>query len=254
MTQNIYDDEGFYGAYGQLPRSRKGLDGAPEWPSLRAMLPDMANLKVLDLGCGYGWFCRWARERGARNVVGIDVSERMLARAMAGAADPAIRYVRADLERYEPPPDAFDVVYSSLALHYIVDIERLLAAVHRALVPGGILVFSMEHPMFTAPMNPGWSKDETDRRTWPVSAYLEEGPRSTDWLTKRVIKQHRTMATLINLLLRLGFALSRVEEWGPTAAQIEAQPDLAEVRERPPFLLVAARRRKPTPAQSPMKT
>jgi len=81
MTQNIYDDQSFFRAYSQLPRSRHGLDGAPEWPTLRTMLPDIRDRAVLDLGCGYGWFCRWAREHGAAQVTGIDVSEMMLARA-----------------------------------------------------------------------------------------------------------------------------------------------------------------------------
>ena len=81
MTQNIYDDPGFFDEYARLERSVHGLDGAPEWPALRALLPDLRGLRVLDLGCGYGWFCRWARESGAARVVGIDVSERMLQRA-----------------------------------------------------------------------------------------------------------------------------------------------------------------------------
>jgi hypothetical protein len=46
----------------------------------------------------------------------------------------------------------------------------------------------------------------------------------------------------MNLLLRLGFALMHVEEWGPTDAQIAVQPDWADERQRPPFLLVAARK------------
>lgn len=66
MTQNIYDDPDFFEGYGQLPRSRDGLDGAPEWPSLRAMLPNVAGRRVVDLGCGYGWFCRWAAEQARR--------------------------------------------------------------------------------------------------------------------------------------------------------------------------------------------
>ena len=61
MTQNIYDDSGFFEGYSQLPRSVHGLAAAPEWPALRAHLPDMKGLRVLDLGCGFGWFCRWAR-------------------------------------------------------------------------------------------------------------------------------------------------------------------------------------------------
>jgi hypothetical protein len=114
--------------------------------------------------------------------------------------------------------------------------------VHRALVPGGHLVFSVEHPIYTAPTDPGWSVDAAGRKTWPVDRYLDEGPRSTDWLTKGVIKQHRSIATYINVLLGLQFAISHVEEWGPTEAQVASRPGLADERQRPPFLLVAARR------------
>src|SRR5690349_24009306 len=98
MAQNIYDNDEFFSGYQRLPRSVAGLDGAPEWPALRAMLPDLHGLTVLDLGCGFGWFCRWAREQGAAHVLGIDVSEKMLARARADTQDEAIVYRRADME------------------------------------------------------------------------------------------------------------------------------------------------------------
>jgi len=244
MAQNIYDDPEFFEGYSRLDRSIHGLDGAAEWPAMRALLPEMRGLRILDLGCGFGWFCRWAREQGAAQVLGIDLSERMLARAKAATADPAITYRRADLEHLDLPlPGAsFDLAYSSLALHYIEDLAGLLARVHGALVPGGHLVFSVEHPIFTAPSRPSWSLEADGRRTWPVDGYLAEGPRVTDWLARGVIKQHRMLGTYLNLLLRLGFALSHVEEWGPTEEQIAAQPAWADERQRPPFLLVAARR------------
>src|SRR5438132_8839086 len=117
-----------------------------------------------------------------------------------------------------------------------------MAQVHRSLVPGGGLVFSAEHPIYTAPAAPAWVQDAAGRKTWPIDGYLDEGPRSTDWLTKGVIKQHRTIATYLNMLLRLGFALTHVEEWGPTREQIASRPSLAAERQRPPFLPVAARR------------
>jgi SAM-dependent methyltransferase len=242
MTQNIYDNPEFFAGYSRLGRSVEGLEGAPEWPALSALLPELRGRKAVDLGCGFGWFCRWAREQGAAEVLGIDVSENMLVRARADTADAAITYLRADMERVELPEAAFDVAYSSLALHYIENLERLLANVHRALVPGGYLVFSAEHPIFTAPAHPGWMVDADGRKRWPVDSYLCEGPRRTDWLAKGVIKQHRTLGTYLNLLLRLGFALTHVEEWGPTDEQIAARPCLAEERQRPMFLLVAARR------------
>jgi SAM-dependent methyltransferase len=242
MTQNIYDDATFFAGYSQLPRSVHGLPGAPEWPALRAFLPDLRGLRVLDLGCGFGWFCRFARDHGAAQVLGIDVSDRMLARAKSETSDAAITYRQGDLERLELAPGSADIVYSSLAFHYIVDFKSLLGRVHAALVAAGKLVFSVEHPMMTAPATPSWSTDTHGAKAWPVSGYLDEGARTTDWLAKGVIKQHRTIATAVNLLVQTGFAISQVEEWGPTAQQIAAQPNLADERLRPPFLLVAASR------------
>jgi len=241
-TQNIYDDPEFFAGYSRLARSVEGLAGAPEWPALQALLPDLPGLRVVDLGCGFGWFCRWAREQGAAQVLGLDVSERMLARAKASTADAAITYERVDLERLDLPEARFDLAYSSLVLHYIADAARLLAQVHRALVPGGRLVFSTEHPIYTAPTRPGWSSDAEGRKTWPVDRYLVEGPRRTKWLGKGVVKHHRTIGTTLNLLIRSGFTIRHVEEFCPTAEQIAANPALAEERERPMFLLVAAQR------------
>ena len=53
------------GRYHATPWGRHVNEGAPEWPDLEAMLPPLSGLRVLDLGCGYGWFCRWARAAGA---------------------------------------------------------------------------------------------------------------------------------------------------------------------------------------------
>jgi SAM-dependent methyltransferase len=241
MTQNIYDNEVFFKGYSQLGRSVEGLEGAAEWPAMRALLPDLHGLRVVDLGCGFGWFCRWAREHGAAEVLGLDVSEKMLARARAAGDDPAITYARADLEQLDLPKGAFDLAYSSLAWHYIKDLAGPLATVHQSLVPGGRLIFSIEHPIYMAPTHPGWLVAADGCKTWPVDRYLVEGPRSTDWLGERVVKQHRTIGTTLNLLVGAGFTIAHVEEWGPTDAQIAARPDWAEARERPMFLLVSAK-------------
>lgn len=251
MTQNIYDDPGFFAGYSQLPRSLQGLGGAPEWPSLRRLLPDLKGKRVLDLGCGFGWFCRWAREAGAARVWGLDVSERMLARARTDTADPAVTYRRADLETVDldtmdrgdgAAPGPFDLIYSSLAFHYLENLDRLIGQVATVLDPAGWLVFSVEHPICTAPGNPGWITDAEGRKVWPVERYLDEGPRSTNWLAEGVIKQHRSIATYLNLLLDRGLMLEHLEEWSPSEAQIAAEPSWADERQRPFFLLIACRR------------
>jgi ubiquinone/menaquinone biosynthesis C-methylase UbiE len=246
MAQNIYDNDEFFAGYARLPRSIEGLEGAPEWPALRALLPDLRGRKILDLGCGYGWFCRWACNAGAAEVLGIDVSEKMLARARADTPadtkDAAITYRRADMESLALPSEAFDLVYSSLALHYIEDVGRLMAEAYRSLAPGGSMVFSTEHPIYSATAWSKWTLDAAGRKVWPVDNYLDEGPRTTNWLAPGVIRYHRTIATTVNLLLQAGFAISHLEEWGPSEAQIRAQPSFADERHRPPFLIVAAKK------------
>jgi SAM-dependent methyltransferase len=242
MTQNIYDTPDFFQGYSQMDRSLNGLAGAAEWPTLRSMLPDLQGKRVLDLGCGFGWFSRWAREQGAIGVLGIDVSENMLKRAIEMTSGDGIIYQRLDLERIELCEAAFDLAFSSLALHYIENLSRVFASVHHALVPGGWLIFSTEHPIYTAPSRPEWLIGRDGSRTWPVDGYLAESPRVTDWLAKGVIKQHRTIGTTVNLLIRSGFALTHLEEWGPTDDQLATHPELSEHRERPMFLMVAARK------------
>lgn len=244
MAQNIYDDPDFFAAYSRLPRSTSGLAGAAEWSSLASLLPDLAGLRAVDLGCGFGWFCRWAVEHGAASVHGVDLSEQMLARAAndtrTAGLDARISYERQDLDELSLPEAGFDVAFSSLTLHYLVHLDRFLRTVHAALVPGAAFVCSVEHPLFTAPTSPVFTVDTAGRATWPLDRYLDEGPRVTDWLAPGVVKQHRTIGTYVRLLRDAGFDLTDLVEWGPSPEQIAAVPEWAVERERPPFLLMAA--------------
>jgi ubiquinone/menaquinone biosynthesis C-methylase UbiE len=242
MAQNIYDKPEFFAGYSKLRRSVHGLDGAPEWPAIRALLPDFKGKRIVDLGCGFGWFSRWAKEHGAAHILGLDLSQNMIARAKADTSDPDIEYAIADLNRLDLPEASFDFAYSSLAFHYIQDFDRLVRTVHRSLVPGSYFVFSIEHPIYMAPTRPGWSVDSDGRKTWPVDRYSVEGPRRTDWLAKDVLKYHRTIGATLNTLIGAGFTIRHVQEWRPTDDQVAANPDLAEELERPMMLLVAAQR------------
>ena len=242
MAQNIYANPAFFEGYAQLPRSVQGLDGAPEWPALKAMLPDLTGTSVIDLGCGYGWFCRVARELGACDVTGVDISEKMLARAAELTDDTQIHYQRSDLESLQLREYSLDLVYSSLALHYLPELDALFARVQRALKPGGSLVFSMEHPIYTCATRQGWLTDDNGERFWGVNHYQDEGKRVSNWLAEGVIKYHRTLGTTLNALIKAGLTISEVNEWGPTQTQVDAWPALAEEAERPMLVLIAARK------------
>jgi SAM-dependent methyltransferase len=242
MAQNIYDKRAFFEGYSQLSRSAHGLDGAAEWASIRAVLPDLSGKRIVDLGCGFGWFARYAAGQGATSILGLDISERMISRARQETADATIRYEIADLEHLELPDASFDLAYSSLAFHYIEDFPRLVAAIHRALAPGADFVFTIEHPIYMAPAMPMWTTDSEGRRIWPLDGYSREGQRTTDWLAKGVVKYHRTLGTTLNALIAAGFALRHVEEWRPGEEQLLEHPEWAEEMDRPMFLLIAAQR------------
>ena len=123
-------------------------------------------------------------------------------------------------------------------------VSPLFAVIYQALTPGGTLLFSAEHPVYTAPLRQGWQNDDAGQKIWPVSHYQQEGERISNWFADGVKKQHRKLASWINLLVAAGFVIEHLDEWGPTAEQIAAQPGLDEEKERP--MLFVPHARKPT--------
>lgn len=242
MAQNIYDDPDFFAGYSQLRRSVLGLEGAPEWPSIQAVLPDLTGKRVVDLGCGFGWFSRWAAVNGAASVLGLDLSANMLAKAKAETSDSRITYESADLETVTLPVAAFDFAYSALAFHYIDDFARLTRTIHQSLIPGATLVFSIEHPIFMAPADPAWIEEPDGKPAWRLNRYAVEGRRETNWFADGVVKYHRKLSTTLNTLLDSGFAIEHVNEWSPTMEQVSEQPSLAQEMERPMMVIVRAAR------------
>lgn len=239
MAQNIYDDAAFFEGYGKLPRSRDGLAMAGEWPSLQSMLPDLRGLRVLDLGCGLGYHCRWAAESGAASVTGLDISERMLAAATANCAGLPVAFRRADLETADFGENEYDLVFSSLAVHYIKDFDSFCGRVRRALRDGGTFAFSMEHPVFAARATPDFMNDAEGRMVGAVYQYLHEGERLTNWIADGVVKYHRLISTTVNALQRAGLQLDHMDEWAATDQDIAAHPEWEKERYEPMFLLFA---------------
>ncbi len=248
MTErNVYNEADFLAGYLNLPRQVHGLSGAAEWAALRDLLPEIAGRRVVDLGCGLGRFSQWAAGQGAASVLGIDGSVEMLDRAEAEANSPKIVFRLADLNSLDLDLNSLhvdgqptDIVFSSLALHYVRDLDRLLSIVAAALAPGGSLIFSVEHPIYSAPTTQGFVEVPRGDRVWPLNNYLIEGERLTDWFVEGVRKQHRTLATYMNSVIDAGFRLERLVEWGPHADQIEAGVGSIDDLHRPWFLLVKA--------------
>lgn len=244
MKENKYDNNHFFNQYSQMSRSKNGLKGAGEWHVLKKMLPDFNGKRVLDLGCGFGWHCRYALEQGAASVLGIDLSEKMLAKAIKINSLPDIDYRRMAIEDYDFPGNAYDVVMSSLAFHYLEDFSHICDKVHYSLSEAGMFVFSVEHPIFTAHGLQDWHYDEQGNRMhWPVDQYANQGIRKANFLGEEVAKYHRTLSTYISSLIKSGFDITAISEPEPEQALLETIPEMKDELRRPMFLIVSAKKR-----------
>lgn len=244
MKENKYDDGEFFEKYMHMDRSIKGLQGAGEWETFKKMLPDFTGKRVLDLGCGLGWHCTYAAALGAAEVVGIDISHKMLETAKQKNAAPQIHYQCLAVEDIDFPPDSFDVVISSLAFHYIRDFAKVCKSVHACLARGGDFIFSVEHPIFTAAGAQQWHTDDAGKNVhWPVDHYFCEGKRTAIFLGDDVIKYHKTLTTYLNTLIQTGFEIKHIVEPTPTRDMLETIPGMSDELRRPMMLLISARKK-----------
>lgn len=240
--KNEYDDENFFDQYAKMPRSRDGLISAGEWHQLKPLFPPLKGKSVLDLGCGYGWHCKYSAEQGAEEILGIDLSRKMIGEAKKRNSDSRITYKICGIEDYEYPENCWDCVLSNLALHYIADLDHVFANVYRTLKPGGIFLFNIEHPSFTSGVGQDWIYSEDGRpKYWPIDNYFMPGERKTHFLGCEVIKQHHTLTQILMGILNSGFALEAVEEAEPPEEMMDI-PGMADEMRRPMMLLVRAKK------------
>lgn len=243
MKENKYDDPQFFEQYSQMQRSVKGLEGAGEWHVLQKMLPDFIGKRVLDLGCGFGWHCRYAIEQGAAAVTGIDISEKMLQEARRLTDSPNVEYIQMPVEDIDYPTGSFDVVISSLAFHYIESFDTIFRKVSHCLSAGGDFVFSAEHPVFTAYGTQDWYYDKEGKRLhWPVDNYFREGTRKASFLGEDVMKYHKTVTTYISELLGSGFQITGFSEPEPDERLLQENPEYGDELRRPIFLIISAKK------------
>lgn len=242
MKENKYDDEVFFQKYSEMSRSVYGLEGAGEWQELEKMLPDFEGKRVLDLGCGYGWHCRYAAEHGAKEVLGTDISAKMLQTAKERNSHSSVCYQRTAMEDLVFDEGRFDVVLSSLAFHYVEDFEALAANISKWLKPGGDFVFSVEHPVFTAYGSQDWYYNEAGEILhFPVDNYYYEGKRDAVFLGEPVRKYHRTLTTYFKALTGNGFDVTDMVEAGPPENMMDI-PGMKDEMRRPMMLLIAAKK------------
>ena len=158
----------------------------------------------------------------------------MLAVAREKTKLPQVTYVRGDMAETAFPPESFDVVLSSLAIHYLPSFTDFLNRVRQCLVPGGDFVFSVWSTPSSPPPGPRTGITARTGRPlhFPVDRYFEEGRRTARFLGEDVVKYHRTLTTYLDGLLTGGFELLR--GGGAPAAGADAGPAGDAGRAPPP--------------------
>ena len=245
MAQNIYDNDTFFLGYSELRLASNSYNNLLEQPIMRELLPDLAGKKVLDLGCGFGYNCANFVELGAVRVVGVDISKKMLEVARGKSARPEIEYVNLDMLDISSLSGKFDMVYSSLAFHYIDNFKKLSTDIFALLNDGGQLLYSQEHPLITAPMDDcgSYNKDAQGLvKSYTFSNYNQGGQRQFFWLVDGVVMYHRPMGEIITTLAQSGFVIEALIEPTPGEEALQALPALAKEFLSPTFMVVKAKK------------
>lgn len=244
MNQNIYDNDIFFNGYSKIRENESNANNMFEKPALFSLLPTLNNKTVLDLGCGYGEHCIHFVEEGAKRVVGIDISQKMLSIAKTENAHQNISYLNMPMEDIGELQERFDIIVSSLAFHYVEDFKALINNIFRLLNDGGVLAFSQEHPINTCFSNGSrWTKDENGNKLFAnISKYSVDGERESTWFVDKVKKYHRTFSTIINTLIESGFQIKKLIEPVPSVETLKEHSEYNDLLHKPDFLLIKAQK------------
>ena len=236
MEQNIYDNEDFYNGYHDLRNSKEipNANDLIEIPQLFDLIGDVKDKKILDLGCGAGGHDRKLIDLGAKSVLGIDISTKMIEEARNTTNTDKITYKILSMNNLEELDEKFDLVVSSLAIHYIEDYDSLCKKIYNLLNDGGEFIFSYSHPMDSAVI----LKDDMKRyviidgkKYFLISDYNNEGIRHSHWIVDDVITYHRNMSHLVNGLIDAGFTILRLNESYATEEAIRLREKYIEQRD-----------------------
>lgn len=245
MKQNIYDNEVFFEGYNTMRNTKKGTSANDliEIPTIRSMLPDLKDKKILELGCGFGENCSYFVQNGANHVIGIDISNNMLNLAKESIQDEKVEFKNLAMEDISKLKEKFDLVVSSLAIHYVENFEKLLSDVYSLLNSGGYFIFSQEHPIETGTIlndkcNGKDNIDLGDKNYYLVSDYNVNGKRVVDWNSCGVVKYHRNFSYIINSIIKSGFIIEKILEPIPDDELLQVKPKYKNQFDRPYFLFV----------------
>lgn len=218
-------------------------------PGLTRLLEKVEGRRLLDVGCGEGYFSRHFQALKWK-VTGVDVAVEMVAKAKE-ASSRNITYVVDDAAKMNKVKGQFDAAISVLAIQNIELADRVLRTVRERLVEGGTFVLVTLHPAFRIPQRSHWGWDaQTAVQYRRMDQYLSQDAISiimhpgAEQKSERTLTYHRPLSWYVNTLVDTGFMLDHMEEW---TSHRESQPGPRQKAENyarqefPMFLALRAR-------------
>lgn len=217
---------------------RDGLNN----PAAFKLIGDIRGQVILDLACGEGYNTRILAMRGAKEVVGVDFSKKLIefARREEVKEKLGITYFvtdAANLKRFQS--NYFDLVTCFMALQDIENHERAVSEVSRVLKNRGRFVFSIPHPCFEA-------ITLKRKRVRATERYFGAVKHTIDWDMERLEKPfrtssfHRTLTDYFEALHRNKLFISRLVEPKPTREALQKYPSLKDTLTRPQSIVIEA--------------
>ena len=201
------------------------------------VLGDVTALRIADLGCGEGRFCRMLGRHGASYVVGIDACEKLIEEAVARRVSDVEHYLLANFETLDSLADgSIDVAVSYVSLVDVADLDAAIASSYRVLKPGGRFLACNLAPMATA-MNARITDPDGTRTAFRVDHYFDETPRVVRILGHEVTNFHRPLSTYVNGFLKAGYRLQGIHEPRPDREVLARYPELTNELRAPGFII-----------------
>lgn len=173
------------------------------------VLPDVRGLDVIELGCGTGYFGAWLKQRGARRVVGVDVTPAQLSTAQALDREfkLGIEFIEANAETVPLPDASFDVAISEYGASLWCDPYLWIPEAARLLRRGGELIFLRNSTLVIL-----CSPDEANVGT--RLARPQKGINRFDWIDEDgpTTEFHISTSDMFQLLRDTGFDVTDFRE------------------------------------------